>query len=132
MEQAPEPTIKWALLSMRGRINREEYWWSTFALMAGSFVFMYGMFHDRVELGPSGELLFTESQGLSLLSIVAAGIYVSFAITVKRLHDLGWPGLLAVLLMFPGIGFIAFFLLGLMNGEAGPNKYGPEPPRLAR
>ncbi|MBL4646131.1 MAG: DUF805 domain-containing protein [Rhizobiales bacterium] len=117
---------------MSGRINREEYWWSIFALMAGNFVVMYALFNGRIEIGPVGELLFTESQSMSLLGIVAVGMYFSFTISVKRLHDMGWPGLLAVMLMFPVIGFIAFFMLGLMNGEKGTNKYGLEPPRLRR
>ena len=66
---------------------------------------------------------------LSVLVFAFFPLYVTFAISVKRLHDLGWPGIVAAVFLFPAIGLIAFVVLGLLKGDDQPNKYGPVPPR---
>jgi uncharacterized membrane protein YhaH (DUF805 family) len=54
-----------------------------------------------------------------------------FAISVKRMHDRGrsgWWVLLMFLLSFVLIGSIWWLVdLGILEGEEGPNKWGPNP-----
>lgn len=58
----------------------------------------------------------------ALLSIVA---FLTVEAYVCRLHDLGRSGWYWLLMLVPVIGFVFFFALVLVNGDAGPNKYGP-------
>lgn len=121
--------IPWAMLKFSGRMNREEYWWSNAALLGLSLIVFRMMFAGSVELTNEGEILLPDTLMAPFFMVMAASLYVTFAISVKRLHDLGWPGILACVFLFPAIGFVAFILLGLLKGQNGPNKFGPVPPR---
>jgi uncharacterized membrane protein YhaH (DUF805 family) len=51
-------------------------------------------------------------------------LFCYVAITVKRLHDLGRPGLEAAWLFVPIISIIVFVALCIVPGQPGPNRYG--------
>lgn len=51
-------------------------------------------------------------------------LWVHIATGVKRLHDMGKPGILAVSLFIPVISIIVFLILCLFPGNPGPNPYG--------
>jgi len=46
---------------------------------------------------------------------------------MKRLHDIGWSGGLIFLSLIPFVGMILFFLMLVVGGTHGSNKYGPDP-----
>lgn len=121
--------VLWALFRFSGRINREEYWWANAVLLGVSLVAFRLVFADTVEVTQEGQILLPESLMPSFMLVMLASLYVTFAISVKRLHDLGWPGIVAAVFLFPAIGLIAFVVLGLLKGDDKPNKYGPVPPR---
>lgn len=52
---------------------------------------------------------------------------VHLCLTVKRLHDLGHKGTLALLSYVPVVNEIMGFILWLKPGDAGENLYGPSP-----
>ena len=56
--------------------------------------------------------------------VVIISVWSSVALGVKRLHDIGRPGLFAVALFVPILSIIAFVALCLLAGEEGPNRYG--------
>ena len=60
---------------------------------------------------------------LFLLAFIAS-LWSNVALAVKRLHDLGKPGLIALVLFVPVISFVALFVLCLFPGQPGPNRYG--------
>lgn len=62
---------------------------------------------------------------LSLITLIATGIYIWIiaANAVKRVHDLNWPGIAALIALVPLVNLILLF----MDGTAGPNKYGVSP-----
>ncbi len=53
-----------------------------------------------------------------------ASLWSNIALAVKRLHDLGRPGLMALVLFVPVISIVAFLVLCLFPGQPGPNRYG--------
>nr|WP_306264303.1 DUF805 domain-containing protein [Pararhizobium sp. IMCC3301] len=121
--------VLWALFRFSGRINREEYWWANAVLLGISLVTFRVVFGDSVEMTQDGQMHFPETLMPSFMLVLLASLYVTFAISVKRLHDLGWPGIVAAVFLFPAIGLFAFVVLGLLKGQNQSNKYGPAPPR---
>lgn len=133
-QQSPEQSgqtynVIWALLKFSGRMNREEYWWANALLLGFSLVAFRVVFSGSVELSADGEILLPDAMMAPFFMVMVASLYVTFAISVKRLHDLGWHGIIACVFLFPAIGLLAFILLGLVKGKNAPNKFGPVPPR---
>ncbi|MGO8797837.1 MAG: DUF805 domain-containing protein [Roseiarcus sp.] len=118
--------IKYA--GFQGRARRSEYWW--FALFSTILL--------TVVVTIAETLIFTTLKADGSISIVGmlagavaglvwlAMIVPSLAVSIRRLHDLGWSGwwLLALLIPFVSIVMIIGFM---MRGNDGPNKYGPDP-----
>ena len=48
--------------------------------------------------------------------------------SIGRLRDIGWPGILVLLLLIPGLNLIFFAALALWPGEKAANQFGPPPP----
>ena len=70
---------------------------------------------------------------LPLLMVGAlAATWSFFALTAKRMHDVGWSGWLAALVLLPGLGaWMIYLFMIFVPGQAAANRYGP-PPRAAR
>ncbi|MBM3514424.1 MAG: DUF805 domain-containing protein [Alphaproteobacteria bacterium] len=66
------------------------------------------------------------ARGVGFFSGLLA-IFGSASASMQRVHDLGWSGWWAFLLLIPGIGSLFPLLLLLRRGESGPNNFG-EPP----
>ena len=49
------------------------------------------------------------------------------AVASRRMHDLGYTGWAAAILLIPLVGDIVSILMGLPRGAPGPNAYGPDP-----
>ena len=124
----PAYNIPWALLQFKGRMNREEYWWSNGLLFAATLLLFYVIFGNHLALSATNEVIVPDHMMSQFFMIMLASLYITFAITVKRLHDLGAPGFVAIVFVFPIIGIIAFILLGLIKGQQHVNKYGPQSP----
>ena len=98
--------------SFEGRIERSDWWKGFVGLLVLQFI-------SWLLFGDDGLLAFVAS-----VLLLLAGL----ALHLKRLHDRGksWPWLL--LLLIPVVGLIwAIIDLGLLEGDAGPNRYGPPP-----
>lgn len=67
--------------------------------------------------------------GLGLAMIVAgpASVWSILALGVKRLHDLGWPIGLIILLFVPMVTVIFLLTLAIMPGSQETNSHGPPP-----
>jgi len=77
----------------------------------------------RFTLVPEGT---TESETWAMLFGLAflVSLWSNVALAVKRLHDLGKPGLMAFVLFVPVVSIVAFLVLCLFPGDPGPNRYG--------
>ena len=64
----------------------------------------------------------------SILPVVLlVTFYSNIAVAVKRLHDLGYAGFLAVALLIPFVNLAFTIWVGILPGTAGPNRYGAVP-----
>lgn len=86
--------------------------------------------HNYHVVFPKG---FSDAFGWFMLFISTLALIVLYVHVVKRLHDLGKPDSLAILLIFPlaNIGLLIYLLA--KPGIVGANEYGNDPrePRLA-
>lgn len=111
----------WMFFSFYGRISRREYWWAQLSLLA-AFVAAV------IILERSGGLDGPEVSAAAVLSIVVLLQIIWFfgiCVAVKRVHDIGWPGGLAVLLFVPVLGFLFWLKIGFSRGQMTENRYGP-------
>lgn len=126
-KSGPQSVI-WALFSLKGRIRRATYglgmalifciWW-----VALSQVFTMREGSDELEIWL-----------LILGLVVLTSGYCIYALCHKRLHDLGYPGPYALIVVFAapfltGFLFIPLILVGVLKGQEEDNIYGPPPVR---
>lgn len=122
-EQANHFDVLQVLFSFRGRIPRSVFWLAS----------IMGWLAFYILLAFAEALL---SEGLQVVGWVAltgflAMIWMSFAVSVKRLHDLNWTGWSVLLVLIPGLGpILLLFTAGMMRGTIGQNRYGPDPLKL--
>jgi uncharacterized membrane protein YhaH (DUF805 family) len=63
-----------------------------------------------------------------LHSIYSLAVLIpAFAVTVRRLHDIGKSGWWLLLLFIPLAGAVVIFIFMLLDSQPGTNKYGPRP-----
>ena len=119
-------------VNFQGRSRRAEFWWPF--LMNFVIFFMLG-FVGAIMSG--GETVNGLPAGPALIIIGLYGLAIilpSISLMVRRLHDIGQTGWLALAIYILGIipligllGFVAQIVVGAIPGNAGPNKYGADP-----
>lgn len=104
-------------VTFAGRASRSEYWlWVLFTVLGGivTGVVDYAVFSDNDFSSPLN----------TVFNLVC--FLPSFAITFRRLHDIGrtgWWWLIA----FTIIGIVVLIVWACQKSDAGPNAYGPPP-----
>ncbi|MHA7969546.1 DUF805 domain-containing protein [Rhizobium sp. CAU 1783] len=115
---ARRPTVGWLLFSPSGRAGRQVFilgW--LFWMTVNCFTVSALATHQDDE------------QVFGLLSaLFFSGVFVSAVSTVmlsiKRLHDMGLPGISVAALFIPAISFVMLFVLCLWPSAKGQNAYG--------
>ena len=114
--------MEWMLMPLKryadfsGRSRRKEYW--MFVLFV---VIVY------VVLALLGSAL-GETAATALLGIFALGILIpSIAVQVRRFHDQGKSGWFVLLGFIPLVGGLIVLVFMCLEGDQGPNEYGPDP-----
>ncbi len=143
-------TIKTALKKMffgftnfKGRSGRSEYWKAVIGTIIATFVFMiFVAVVALVVLYPtmkhfSSSKPITEMDIISVifavLCMIAAVVYCvlfvvgGLALSVRRLHDIGKSGWLALIGVVPAVGGIILLVMALKDGQPEINKYGSNP-----
>ncbi|MDH0747466.1 DUF805 domain-containing protein [Pseudomonas sp. GD03842] len=121
----PWPTVgELKVFTVQGRIGRLRYLAWTMVL---TFI---------------GLLLAALCFGVMSLSLVAGGllaavlfvavVVISIQMGAQRLHDAGWSAWLLLLNLVPFVGSFFPFLMMIIPGNSGPNRYGPPPPPNTR
>ena len=59
--------------------------------------------------------------------MMIATVYSNLAVTVKRLHDIGYSGFLALAIFVPLVNIFFTIWVGVVPGTPGPNVYGEAP-----
>ena len=119
-----EPSKAWFFFSPAGRLSRGPY--------ALGILFWFSLQFAAIGQMFAGDRL--SSDGLLVLGFLAliviglVGVVSMVMLTIKRVHDLGHPGLLAFLLFVPVVSFFAL-LFFLLFPSGPPNNYGAYPNR---
>jgi uncharacterized membrane protein YhaH (DUF805 family) len=114
--------------SVEGRIGRLRFlaWTMVLSLVGIPVVGVFAL----IGLGLiSGE----STTGLIIGGIFAFFLFIAFVIisilfSVQRLHDIGWSGWLWLLNLVPFVGSFFPFVIMVVPGNTGANRYGPPPP----
>lgn len=113
-----------------GRARRSEYWFWYLAVSAAYVVvFVALMIPALITMDPvTQEPGVLGTIGSVLLIVIGLGTAVPMiSAAVRRLHDTGRSGWFYLLAFIPFIGgFIGIVLLAV-DGEPGPNRFGPDP-----
>ena len=112
----PEVLKKYAVFS--GRAHRKEYWF--FFLVNVLIALALGVIDGLI--GISGDA----NQSVLVSLYWLAVLVPSIAVGVRRLHDTGRSGWWMLLGLVPIVGLVLLVFLAL-DGERGPNAYGPDP-----
>jgi uncharacterized membrane protein YhaH (DUF805 family) len=113
-----------------GRASRSEYWWWTLFtfltyLVLGLLAYAVGITTSR-DGGRTPGLLALPL--IILFAVFALGIIVpTLALTVRRLHDAGYSGLYALLLLIPYVGSLIILIFALLPSSPAGAKYDPVP-----
>lgn len=111
-------TYLWLFLRADGRIGRAVYFLANILIGLVQAFPLY-----RILTVPEGSPE-AATWGSIFMVVAFATLWPYVALGIKRLHDLGRPGILAVGLFIPIVMIVAFIALCVMPGNEGPNKYG--------
>lgn len=103
-----------------GRARRKEYWMFVlfnliFFAIAAILDNIFGITFGNIFYGP-----------IYLLYSLAI-LIPSWAVAIRRLHDIGKSGWFILILLIPIIGPIWLLVLMCLDSQPGENKYGPNP-----
>ena len=121
MANLSAPTVRWVLFGFDGRIGRH-----SFILGQLLMISLFAVVVARIVAVQNSE----EQLALWGLAFLALGLVSAFsmiAMTVKRLHDIGAPGILALVLFVPTVNIISVIVLMILPSSPQTNQYGPPP-----
>src|SRR5690606_33876518 len=106
--------------NFEGRARRKEYW--MFYLF--NMIFLLGLLLIAIMIIAATEFFW--AMALPILYVLAT-LVPTLAVSVRRLHDTNKSGWYYLVSFIPYIGGIWFFVLSVIDGDRGPNQYGPDP-----
>jgi len=109
------------LWSFHGRIGRLAYVGGLLLSVAWGWAALWPLVHFGLDRPPKPDLVL-----LAISLVVLFFLFWSqFALTAKRLHDLGKSGWISLVLIVPVVSGIAAIYLLLARGNDHDNAYGP-------
>ena len=108
--------------SFEGRARREEYWFFIlFNWIVGFLIgFIDGILDTEIDAVIYSIGLFGTLYNLAVL-------LPSIALATRRMHDINKSGWWQLLVLLPIVGWIWFFILTVLEGTRGPNRFGEDP-----
>ncbi|WFP77100.1 DUF805 domain-containing protein [Mesorhizobium sp. WSM4906] len=115
-------------VNFSGRARRKEFWgfclfWTIGLVVAIGVGLSVDLSRGDVEGGGDAPIVMLGLFGLYVLLTFLPWV----ALIVRRLHDLGLTGWLAILCFVPYVGGLATLVFALIPTQAGDNKWGPVP-----
>lgn len=122
------PTILWLLFGFDGRIGRSAYWLGFGLMLCVEAIVMKTYLLEIAQNAATADEFMSELTSDPVFNALwAASVWSQFALAAKRLHDRGVTGFAAALLALPFVNLVAIFVIGLLPGERGANRFGPGP-----
>jgi uncharacterized membrane protein YhaH (DUF805 family) len=112
-------SVREALFSFRGRLNRTQYALVFVTAYLIPLVIIAVIADDFEKQPPFLQILFW--------ALLVSMFWVFFASIVKRLHDTDQPGAYCLFMLIPAVGLITLLFLFFARGTPDTNKYGPPP-----
>lgn len=108
--------------NFEGRARRKEYWMYMLAqfILILALIIVSAIFYAISNT--LGGLIYGIIGLLSLALIIP-----TLAVTVRRLHDTNKSGWFILVSLIPFVGGIYLLYLEILEGDKGPNQYGPDP-----
>jgi uncharacterized membrane protein YhaH (DUF805 family) len=110
---------------LRGRSTRREYW--SFAAVALTAMLVALAVADALERALPLGIATKDLMVLLYLPVVVALGVPGLAVKVRRLHDIGLSGWWLLIGFVPLVGGLIDLFFGLKPGDAGENRFGPDP-----
>jgi uncharacterized membrane protein YhaH (DUF805 family) len=110
-------TVVWTLFGLKGRISRRVYWLSLALIVSVQSVVL-------AQLVGGPEASFNRLAATAWPPMLAASLYCTFALSVKRLHDIGYAGFLALAIFIPVVNLAFSIWVGLIPGVPAANQFG--------
>ena len=112
------PQLLWLFFGVSGRLSRAPYFLAgLFAQLVPAFVlYRFTLVPETSGISEALAMIFWLALILSVWSNITLGI--------KRLHDLGQPGIVAVSLLVPVVSYFVFVFLCFYPGTSGENRFG--------
>ncbi|MDH6357975.1 DUF805 domain-containing protein [Parabacteroides sp. PF5-9] len=123
--------MKWFLEALkkyadgRGRARRKEYW--MFVLFYMLFLILFAVIDVTADLIPDDFIRAGLPYGVFTIAYLWLIIVPFWAVSVRRLHDTGRSGWYLILALIPVIGGFWLFVLMLLEGTYGENRFGADP-----
>jgi uncharacterized membrane protein YhaH (DUF805 family) len=117
-EEGRQPSMTWLFFSPSGRIGRLPFLFSWLFWFAVGSIFLMQVLKNEAE---------DTALALWTMALIVSGVLSTVSIAmlaIKRLHDIGYPGPLALCLFIPVLSPIVFIALCLWPGADGANEYG--------
>jgi len=112
-----------------GRASRREYGLFIAVQILVSLVAASYLAHHRPAIQHPGVVLPENVMGSVWLGYLALTALPYFAVTARRLHDLGQSGWWSLMVLVPVFGPAYVLLQVAQRGQASDNTYGPVPAR---
>ncbi|MDX0519669.1 DUF805 domain-containing protein [Sinorhizobium medicae] len=117
-KEGRQPSMTWLFFSPSGRIGRLPFFLAWLFWFAVGSIFLVQMMKDEGD---------DTALALWTLALIVSGVLSTVSIAmlaIKRLHDIGYPGPLALCLFIPVLSPIVFIGLCLWPGANRANEYG--------
>jgi uncharacterized membrane protein YhaH (DUF805 family) len=118
--------ILWALFGLKGRSSRQIYWLSYLLVVCLQSALGAQILEGRLIGDDQGGLHRVVAGGFGQLLLLSS-LFPIFAVSVKRLHDIGHADFLGLAVAIPFVNVAFAIWLGVVPGSGRPNRYGDRP-----
>lgn len=126
--------MRWLLMPFQrtfeisGRSSKKEFFpffWVFWFIIPVTFAVVYPATQgfDTATASASSDWI-----GLGAAFYLLALLIPTIPLLIRRFHDFNWSGLWLLLVLVPVAGLMATIVFVWLPGNAGTNRYGPEPP----